>query len=231
MSLMSPGVTVKMQTAVRTPFPLAAPSGMYVGTGGVELEAPKIDPSRATRSIATIPTAAATALAAAATATAAPGPASANTDDGAELDYPSGVPRRRRKRPVRSRSIRVARASKREVERARLRLDSEPPPQRPLTRADCAEGPRPCPHVSCKHHLYLDVSPYTGTIKINFPDIEVWEMRVSCALDIADHGGMRLEDVGELMNVTRERARQIEIQALAKLELGERQVSLRDYFE
>ena len=61
--------------------------------------------------------------------------------------------------------------------------------------------------------------------------LEVWEMRVSCALDIADHGGMRLEDVGELMNVTRERARQIEIQALAKLELGERQVSLRDYFE
>lgn len=158
----------------------------------------------------------------------------ANASDNAELGYPSEsppAPRRRRKRPVRSRSIRVARASKREIERARLRLDSEPPPARPQTRADCAEGPRPCPHVSCKHHLYLDVSPYTGTIKINFPDIEVWEMRVSCALDIADHGGMRLEDVGELMNVTRERARQIEIQALAKLELGERQVSLRDYFE
>jgi DNA-directed RNA polymerase sigma subunit (sigma70/sigma32) len=75
------------------------------------------------------------------------------------------------------------------------------------------------------------VSPYTGTIKINFPDIEVWEMRVSCALDIADHGGMRLEDVGELMNVTRERARQIEIQALAKLELGDNRWSLRDYVE
>lgn len=191
---------------------------MYVGTGGVELEATKIDPSRATGSIAIAPTAT----------------ARANANDNAELGFPSESPpppRRRRKRPVRSRSIRVARASKREVERARLRLDSEPPPARPQTRAECAEGPRPCPHVSCKHHLYLDVSPYTGTIKINFPDIEVWEMRVSCALDIADHGGMRLEDVGELMNVTRERARQIEIQALAKLELGERQVSLRDYFE
>lgn len=191
---------------------------MYVGTGGVELEATKIDPSRANGSIAIAPTAT----------------ARANANDNAELGYSSESsppPRRRRKRPVRSRSIRVARASKREVERARLRLDSEPPPARPQTRAECAEGPRPCPHVSCKHHLYLDVSPYTGTIKINFPDIEVWEMRVSCALDIADHGGMRLEDVGELMNVTRERARQIEIQALAKLELGERQVSLRDYFE
>lgn|SRR5690606_25994192 len=190
---------------------------MYVGTGGVELEATKTDPSRANGSMPRAPTS-----------------PRANASDNAELGYPSEsppAPRRRRKRPVRSRSIRVARASKREIERARLRLDSEPPPARPQTRADCAEGPRPCPHVSCKHHLYLDVSPYTGTIKINFPDIEVWEMRVSCALDIADHGGMRLEDVGELMNVTRERARQIEIQALAKLELGERQVSLRDYFE
>ncbi len=139
--------------------------------------------------------------------------------------------RRRRKRPVRSRSIRVARASKREIEHARLRLRTEPLPERPRTRAECKSGPRPCPHVSCKHHLYLDVSPYTGTIKINFPDIEVWEMRVSCALDIADHGGMRLEDVGELMNVTRERARQIEIQALAKLELGDKHFTLRDYVE
>ena len=177
---------------------------MKVATGGVELEAPKVDPSCPTLYIATSP----------------------------DLGCPSEItPRRRRKRPVRSRSIRVARASKREIERARLRLDSEPPPDRPRTRAECASGPRPCPHVSCKHHLYLDVSPYTGTIKINFPDIEVWEMRVSCALDIADNGGMRLEDVCDLMNVTRERARQIEIQALAKLELGERQVSLRDYFE
>ena len=75
------------------------------------------------------------------------------------------------------------------------------------------------------------MSPYTGTIKINFPDLEVWEMRVTCALDIADNGGMRLEDVGVLMNVTRERARQIEIQALAKLELIDRRESLRDYVE
>jgi DNA-directed RNA polymerase sigma subunit (sigma70/sigma32) len=42
---------------------------------------------------------------------------------------------------------------------------------------------------------------------------------------------MRLEDVGELMNVTRERARQIEIQALAKLEQGGRGSELRDYVE
>lgn len=126
---------------------------------------------------------------------------------------------RRRERKVRSRSIRVARATKSEIEHARLRLQEDGSDTlRPRHRAECIDGPRPCPHVSCKHHLYLDVSPQTGTIKLNFPDLEVWEMAVSCALDIADAGGARLEDVGVLMNITRERARQIESKALAKLE-------------
>jgi DNA-directed RNA polymerase sigma subunit (sigma70/sigma32) len=75
------------------------------------------------------------------------------------------------------------------------------------------------------------VSPFTGTIKINFPDLEVWEMKVSCTLDIAEHGGMRLEDVGELMNVTRERARQIEVQALSKLGMATGHDALSDYVE
>src|SRR5689334_3476886 len=40
---------------------------------------------------------------------------------------------------------------------------------RPRSRAECAQGPRPCMFVSCKHHLYLDVNPATGSIKLNFP--------------------------------------------------------------
>jgi hypothetical protein len=115
------------------------------------------------------------------------------------------------------------------VQRARQLLEETPPPgERPRTRAECAEGPRPCPHVSCKHHLYLDVSPHTGTIKLNFPDLEVWELSASCALDVADGGGVRLEDVGILMNITRERARQIEAKALGKLELLRDILQLRD---
>lgn len=88
---------------------------------------------------------------------------------------------------------------------------------RPQTRAECAEGERPCPFVSCKYHLYLDVSAKTGAIKLNFPDIEVEDMLVSCALDVADSGGTTLEGVGGLLNLTRERARQIETQALVQL--------------
>ena|SRR5882757_525715 len=31
-------------------------------------------------------------------------------------------------------------------------------PTRPQTRADCAQQPRPCPWISCRYHLLLDVS-------------------------------------------------------------------------
>ena len=34
----------------------------------------------------------------------------------------------------------------------------------------CQQDHRPCPWVACKHHLYLDVNPETGSIKMNFPD-------------------------------------------------------------
>ena len=88
---------------------------------------------------------------------------------------------------------------------------------KPRTRAECADGPRPCPYVSCAHHLYLDVSDRTGAIKLNFPDLEVWDMNESCALDVADRGETTLEDVGANMNITRERVRQIEVTALAKI--------------
>jgi hypothetical protein len=88
---------------------------------------------------------------------------------------------------------------------------------RPKTRADCVNGPRPCLFVSCKHNLYLDVNPETGSIKLNFPDKEIWELQYTCALDVAEKGGITLEEVGEIMNLTRERIRQVETRGLIKL--------------
>jgi Sigma-70, region 4 len=89
--------------------------------------------------------------------------------------------------------------------------------QRPRTRADCVNGARPCLFVSCKHNLYLDVNPDTGSIKLNFPDKEIWELEYTCALDVAEKGGITLEEVGEIMNLTRERIRQVETRGLMKL--------------
>ncbi len=138
--------------------------------------------------------------------------------------------RSRRKRDVRARTISVKRMTKRELEIGRL-LYPETDYWKPRTRADCKGGPRPCPYISCKHHLYVDVSPRTGAIKLNFPDLEVWDLNESCALDIADHGGTTLEDVGAIMNLTRERIRQVEVKALAKLEALSDMETLRDYVD
>lgn len=121
--------------------------------------------------------------------------------------------RPRRKREVRARTISVKRMPKREIEIGRM-LFPETDHDKPRTRADCVDGPRPCPYVSCKHHLFLDVSAKTGAIKLNFPDLEVEDMDESCALDVADRGGTTLEDVGAIMNLTRERARQIQTAAI-----------------
>jgi len=150
------------------------------------------------------------------------------TDDLARPSTPPSTIRRVRR--ARSRSIRIVRASQRD---ARLALEQaealESEIDRPHKRSECADGPRPCPHVSCRHHLYLDVNPSTGTIKLNFPDLEVWELAISCALDVADMGGTAIELVSELMNVTRERVRQIEMQALSRLANVDDTHALRDF--
>src|SRR3954462_6670414 len=88
---------------------------------------------------------------------------------------------------------------------------------RPRTRADCAEGERPCPYVSCKYNLYVDVNPRTGSVKMNFPDKELWELAETCALDVADRQGITLGKGGGIMTLTRERARQWEMRGLTNL--------------
>lgn len=139
--------------------------------------------------------------------------------------------RSRRKRAVRARTISVKRMTKRELEIGRMMFPESEEMQRPKSRAECAEGMRPCPFVSCKHHLFLDVSSRTGAIKLNFPDIDVENMTESCALDVADRGGTTLEEVGAIMNLTRERIRQLEVKALAKLVALDDMESLRDFVD
>ncbi len=89
---------------------------------------------------------------------------------------------------------------------------------RPRQRRDCINAPRPCIFVGCSRHLYLDVNPQTGSIKLNFPDKEVWELPETCALDVADRGGVTLEEVGAILNLTRERIRQLEVAGLKQLQ-------------
>ena len=139
--------------------------------------------------------------------------------------------RSRRKRAIRAKTISVKRMTKRELELGRMLYPEVNDIERPRTRAECSDAPRPCPFVSCKHHLYLDVSARTGAIKLNFPDLEVWQMSETCALDVADRGGTTLEEVGAIMNLTRERIRQVEVKGLAKLQALKDMDALRDYVD
>lgn len=89
--------------------------------------------------------------------------------------------------------------------------------ERPRSREQCANGPRPCPWVGCKYHLYIDVNERIGSIRYNFPGTALEDIRDSCALDVAAEEGCTLDEVGAVMNLTRERIRQIEEMALEKL--------------
>ncbi len=139
------------------------------------------------------------------------------------------APVRRKKRSrTRARTISIRRLSKTELNRGRA-LYPEIDYWKPTRRSECKDMERPCPFVSCKYHLYIDVHPVRGSIKLNFPDVEVWEMTETCALDVAERGGITLEEVGEIMNLTRERVRQVETAGLSKLDMMEDMEKLRDY--
>jgi hypothetical protein len=126
------------------------------------------------------------------------------------------VRRRRRRTRPRSKTIAMKRLTREELRIGALLYPPVDAP-RPQTRSECHQQQRPCPWVACKHHLYLDVNPETGSIKLNFPDLEPWELQDTCALDVAERGGITLEEVGEIMNLTRERIRQVEVRGLRKI--------------
>lgn len=115
----------------------------------------------------------------------------------------------------------------------------------PIHRADCVNEIRPCPYVSCRHHLALVVDAhgvsetFPGTIDdwvfagplledgrffadsdasriVEGPHLEM--LPATCVLDVvAEHGELTLRSAAYLLNVSRERIRQIEAKALRKL--------------
>jgi hypothetical protein len=92
---------------------------------------------------------------------------------------------------------------------------------RPKTRGDCERAERPCPWVSCKYHVYIDVTR-RGNLKLNFPGVEPEDLHLlqdTCALDVAQRGGLGQKQVGAVMNLTRGRVQQIESKTLKVLSL------------
>jgi len=130
--------------------------------------------------------------------------------------------------------------------------------RRPKTRADCIDGPRPCPWLGCRYHLGVEVEESRNARGIRFfvneagtrrsigdrgVFVKLWyrgktlpvsKMRIdrlvsavmsrsqTCALDIAEQGGLTLAEVGSVLGVSRERVRQIESGGLRAIRSGAR---------
>lgn len=113
------------------------------------------------------------------------------------------------------------------VDRAIARLlYPERPTGQPRTREECSGVPRPCPYVSCRHNLNLEVTK-SGAVRLL--DAEPWDEAAhpSCALDVVQqHGAQTLDVVGFILGLTRERVRQVELVALRSL--AERAPELRE---
>ena len=90
---------------------------------------------------------------------------------------------------------------------------------RPRYRSECRDGPRPCPYVACKFNLFLDITP-RGGLRIPFGEEpeDLDKLTESCALDIAERGPVTLEYVASVQAITRERVRQIELSAIARMQ-------------
>jgi len=165
----------------------------------------------------------------------------AASSDHVPLDVPIQPRQHRNRRVCRTacQTLSAASLTKRSLEQHAAELTPEDfqllDDNRPRSRADCRDnGLRPCPFVGCRHNLYADINLETGAIIIARPDLEPHEMEHSCVLDLVDGildgveaqrskaadgpvWSFTLEVVAVLLNLTRERARQIEKEALAKL--------------
>ena len=118
-------------------------------------------------------------------------------------------------------------------------MDSTSPSHwRPRTRADCAEVPRPCPYVGCRHNLALEVRGDSESIhragvrslslRASAARVEEWSdaavlalshMEETCSIDVSEGGPVSLDKVGEILGISRERVRQIDKFARARLKV------------
>ena len=92
-------------------------------------------------------------------------------------------------------------------------------PGAPVTRADCANVPRPCPWVGCRHNMFFEISRSGSLVFLHgvTDPLDVPPDK-SCCLDmIAAHGQLTLAQIGDAWHITRERIRQLAVMGLRKI--------------
>ncbi len=103
-------------------------------------------------------------------------------------------------------------------------IDEELDAERPKIRQDCINGPRPCPWIMCRWHTIWMINdsskpiilggqkPRHPIMKLSDDDIllMIANMKCTCLMDVMDQAGLILEDIGDILGMTRERVRQIQ---------------------
>lgn len=98
-------------------------------------------------------------------------------------------------------------------------------PDFPQPTEDGFNAARPCPFVSCRHHLLLDVNSQNGhlvkTVDFDEDDDEsvsftLHARQETCLLDAIGNGKLTQTNVAELLNVSQERVLYIERRAMAR---------------
>lgn len=92
----------------------------------------------------------------------------------------------------------------------------------PATRGGCPTQ-RPCPHVNCRHHLYLSIGSERAGRRVNGkPPMStlkaMWRTSApSCTLDVADNGAQSVDDTGKHLGLEPSQVHALEASALKKL--------------
>lgn len=85
----------------------------------------------------------------------------------------------------------------------RRRLPLVPPP---ATRAECKDGPRPCPSTGCVHHLWTETAHRGRPLENRlWPRVNPREGD-TCELDVADRGERTLEETAAALGVSKQAA-------------------------
>lgn len=89
-------------------------------------------------------------------------------------------------------------------------------PGMPRTRRECPNGP--CPHVGCRYHLWTERRLDRHGAVVDLRETAAFgNIEHTCVLNEIARGPLTLEAIGGMFEVSRERVRQIEADALARL--------------
>ena len=83
-------------------------------------------------------------------------------------------------------------------------------PYLPPSRESCESGSRPCPIISCRHHIIWAMSKKIWKRSDSEIVSLILSLSESCVLDVAEYGGLTQERVGELLHISRQRVTEIE---------------------